>query len=113
MFGNCQRTVSSLGVSQFPNVFPRTERRQKPGAKAKKHKQQLAEMAAAQLKVETLGYLDSGEEPTDPDQAGYEEAMDLLGTTLSQLVFLHLILVVKRELNHCTSQEPNGQKIKK
>ncbi len=58
--------------------FHRTERRQKPGAKAKKHKQQLAEMAAAQLKVETLGYLDSGEEPTDPDQAGYEEAMDLL-----------------------------------
>ena len=45
--------------------------------------------------------------------AGYEEAMDPLGTTLSQLVFLHLILVVKRELNQCTSQEPNGQKIKK
>ncbi|XP_022088878.1 uncharacterized protein LOC110978293 [Acanthaster planci] len=35
-------------------------------------------MAAAQRKVETLGYLDSGEEPTDPDQAGYEEATDLL-----------------------------------
>ncbi|XP_033640391.1 uncharacterized protein C8orf34 homolog isoform X3 [Asterias rubens] len=61
-----------------PSSQELTERRQKPGAKAKKHKQQLAEMAAAQLKVETLGYLDSGEEPTDPDQAGYEEAMDLL-----------------------------------
>ncbi|XP_038051966.1 uncharacterized protein C8orf34 homolog isoform X2 [Patiria miniata] len=54
------------------------ELRQKPGEKAKKHKKELAEMAAAQRKVETLGYLDSGEEPTDPDQAGYEEATDLL-----------------------------------
>ena len=45
-------------------------------------------MAAAQQKVETLGYLDSGEEPTDPDQAGFEEAMDLLGTEFKKLHYL-------------------------
>ena len=45
---------------------------------AKKHKEDLAALVEAQRKVETLGYLDSGE-TTDKDQGGYEEATDVLG----------------------------------
>ncbi|XP_072042693.1 uncharacterized protein C8orf34 homolog isoform X2 [Amphiura filiformis] len=54
------------------------ERHERPGNKAKKHKQELAQMVEAQLKVESLGYLDTGDVDGDPDSGGYEEATDML-----------------------------------
>ena len=62
------------------------ERRARPGNKAKKHKQDLAKMVEAQLAVESLGYLDTGEDEGDPDSGGYEEATDLLGKSGQHIV---------------------------
>ena len=36
-------------------------------------------MVETQLKVERLGYLDTGDDDVDPDSGGYEEATDMLG----------------------------------
>ena len=60
----------------------REQRRAKPDKQAKKHKEQLAALVEEQRKVETLGYLDSGGEMTEPDQGGYEEATDMLGMSV-------------------------------
>ena len=36
-------------------------------------------MVEAQLKVESLGYVDTGADEGDPDSGGYEEATDMFG----------------------------------
>ena len=41
------------------------------------HKE-LSQMVKAQLKVESLGYVDTGADEGDPDSRGYEEATDML-----------------------------------
>ena len=65
------------------NSFNSKERRQKPGNKAKKHKQELAQMVEAQRQVESLGYVDTGDDAGDPDSGGYEEAADMFGKWLT------------------------------
>ncbi|KAJ8020374.1 hypothetical protein HOLleu_39948 [Holothuria leucospilota] len=54
------------------------QRRARPGKKAKEHKKELAELVAKQREVETLTYLDTGEEDPAPDEGGFEEATDVL-----------------------------------
>lgn len=81
----------------FTVLSPREQRRARPGKKAKEHKKELAELVAKQREVETLTYLDTGEEDTAPDEGGFEEATDVLGEfvsssfdAVSQLYWRHL-----------------------
>lgn len=57
----------------------REQRKARPGQKSKEHKKELAELVASQREVETLTFLDTGEDEGDVIDPVVEEATDIYG----------------------------------